>query len=244
MNPRHLGDRGAPANVDENPVGLHDFIIDRDRARRLKAGMALNDAAILKSPQPFLDAPARPPGNFIFAGFDPLHIHAHVVLRLAVRAAIDSKTIFGTAAGHMGRIRAGHHRLGRGASRIHAGAAKLLPFNNGDSHARGRKPRRQGRASLARPDDDGVVVVHLGSSSPVCSRTMYSAYQSGQFASAAPMRFSCSPWATDARRIAFAKSLAELNEVTPGSTRPGSRVVPSCSCHWLPSGSLNVAREK
>jgi putative iron-dependent peroxidase len=34
---------------------------------------------------------------------------------------------------------------------------------------------------------------YIGSSSPACSRTMYSAYQSGQFGSALPMRFSCSP---------------------------------------------------
>ena len=50
---------------------------------------------------------------------------------------------------------------------------------------------------------------HDGSSSPRRSRTMYSAYQSGQFGSAAPMRFSCSPWAADARRSAAARSLAE-----------------------------------
>src|SRR4051794_35986428 len=41
------------------------------------------------------------------------------------------------------------------------------------------------------PDDNHVVVVHCGSSSPDCSRTMYSAYQSGQFLSACPIRASC-----------------------------------------------------
>ena len=69
-------------------------------------------------------------------------------------------------------------------------------------------------------ENDHVVVAHVGSSVPACSATMYSAYQSGQFASAAPMRFSCSPWAADARRIALARSLAEPNEVAAGSTRP------------------------
>ena len=57
------------------------------------------------------------------------------------------------------------------------------------------------------------------------------------------MRFSCSPWAADARRIALARSAAEANVVSAASTRPGSRVVTSCSSQPLPSGSLNVANE-
>ncbi len=42
---------------------------------------------------------------------------------------------------------------------------------------------------------------------------MYSAYQSGQFASAAPVRFSCSPCAAAARRSASARSAADANAV-------------------------------
>src|ERR1700761_7511569 len=38
---------------------------------------------------------------------------------------------------------------------------------------------------------------------------MYLAYQSGQFSSASPIRFSCSPCATEARRIASASSSAD-----------------------------------
>ena len=84
---------------------------------------------------------------------------------------------------------------------------------------------------------------YVGSSVPACSATMYSAYQSGQFASACPMRFSCSPWAAAARRSALARSPAEANVVSAVSTRPGSRVVTSCNSQPLPSGSLNVANE-
>jgi hypothetical protein len=73
---------------------------------------------------------------------------------------------------------------------------------------------------------------------------MYAAYQSGQSGSASPVRFSCSPWAAAARRNALARSLADPNDVASASTRPGSRVVISCSSQTLPSGSLNVAREK
>src|SRR5262249_31864427 len=89
-----------------------------------------------------------------------------------------------------------------------------------------------------------VVVAHVGSSVPACSATMYSAYQSGQSGSAAPMRFSCSPWATSARRIALARSLAEPNDVAEASTRPGSRVVTSWNSQLLPSGSLSEAYER
>ena len=39
----------------------------------------------------------------------------------------------------------------------------------------------------------GLPGAHVGSALPACSRTMYSAYQSGQFASYSPVRFSCSP---------------------------------------------------
>jgi hypothetical protein len=72
---------------------------------------------------------------------------------------------------------------------------------------------------------------------------MYAAYQSGQFSSAWPRRSSCSPWATDARRIASARSLADPNDVAAASTRPGSRLVTSWSSQPLPSGSLNEAKE-
>ena len=78
---------------------------------------------------------------------------------------------------------------------------------------------------------------------PACSATMYAAYQSGQFASRCPVRFSCSPWAASARRSALARSLADANVVSAASIRPGSRVVISCSSQPLPSGSLNVAKE-
>ena len=58
-----------------------------------------------------------------------------------------------------------------------------MTFDDGDCLARTGEPRRQGRACLARPDDDGVEMLHCGNSLPDCSAAMYSAYQSGQFAS-------------------------------------------------------------
>ena len=62
--------------------------------------------------------------------------------------------------------------------------------------------RAQEWASNARAE-----LAQSGSGLPACSATMYSAYQSGQFSSRwPPLRFSCSPWATAARRIAAARS--------------------------------------
>jgi len=48
---------------------------------------------------------------------------------------------------------------------------------------------------------------------PACSLTRYSAYQSGQFSSASPVRFSCSPCAAAARRSALARSFADVDAV-------------------------------
>ena len=62
-------------------------------------------------------------------------------------------------------------------------------------------------------DADRVLAVYCGSSLPACSRTMYSAYQSGQFGSAFPILGLCCPCAADVRRSALAKSFADAKVV-------------------------------
>ena len=85
---------------------------------------------------------------------------------------------------------------------------------------------------------------HCGSSSPDCSRTMYSAYHSGQFSSYCPLvRSSRFPCAAPARRSAPARSATDAKVVSV-SMRPGARVVTSCSSQPLPSGSWNDAKER
>src|ERR1700734_1668967 len=107
--------------------------------------------------------------------------------------------------------------------------------------------RSQGRGAVltrrTAAEDDHVIVAHWGSSVPACSATMYAAYQSGQFGSAPPVRFSSSPRSAGARRIAFARSTVEANAVSVASTRPGNRDVISWNTQLFPSGSLNVANE-
>src|SRR5215469_8257925 len=85
-------------------------------------------------------------------------------------------------------------------------------------------------------------IAHFGSSVPARSAAMYAAYQSGQFPSC-PLRFSCSPWAAAARRIALARSFADAKVVVAGSTRPGKRRVTSWTIHTLPSGSSKETYE-
>ena len=151
MNPRHVGNRSPPANVDIDLVGLQNFIVDHDSVRRLKAGMALDDRAIFHSSEPIPPLPCLTSGDFILAGFDSLHIDAHIS---------SGETIFRSSASNMDRIGTRHERLCRDASRIHAGAAKFMAFDDGDGLAGSRKPRRQGRACLARADNDCVEVLH------------------------------------------------------------------------------------
>src|SRR5437667_11633109 len=93
-------------------------------------------------------------------------------------------------------------------------------------------------------DAGDVLVAHVGSFVPASSATMYAAYQSGQFASRCPVRFSCCPWAASARRNALARSFADANVVVAGSMRPGSRVVISWNSQPLPSGSRNEANDR
>ena len=151
----------ASTDVDINLVGLQDFIVHHDSVRRLKAGVALNDGTVLQSSQPLLYALVRPSGHCILARFDAFHINAHIT--------VDGETVFIASASNMGRVGAGNHRLCRNASRIHTGAAELVAFDDRDRFARIGKPRRQGRACLARPDDDGVEVLHAASAPSIWS---------------------------------------------------------------------------
>ena len=134
-------------------------------------------------------------------------------------------------------------RLRRDARPVRALAADELALDERDAQAALGERAGAVLARRAAADHDHVVVAHCGSSSPDCSVTMYSAYQSGQFASASP----------GARLVLAVRGRRALAAPRPGrprtrtssraSTRPGSRVVISCSSQPLPSGSLNVANE-
>ena len=85
---------------------------------------------------------------------------------------------------------------------------------------------RGGAVLSGRPatqDDDVILSAHDGSSSPACSRTMYSAYQSGQSGSSRPIRASWSPCAAAARRSACDRS--PVRRTTSPRDRPARAVV-------------------
>ena len=155
MNPRHFWNPGTRADVDKDLVGLQNFIVDHDSIRRLKAGLTLNDGTIRHSSKPFFHSLTGCCGGCIFAGFDPLHIDAHIT---------SGETKFRTSAGKVDRIGTRHERLCRGASRVHACAAKFIALDNSDGFAGTRKPRRHGRARLARADNDCVEMLDIGDS--------------------------------------------------------------------------------
>src|SRR4029453_7839502 len=85
------------------------------------------------------------------------------------------------------------------------------------------------RAAIGGGESTVNCIAHCGNSVPACSATMYLAYQSGQFASLSPVRFSCSPCAASARRSAPDTSLTKLNVVAAEPIRPGRGVLISCT---------------
>jgi hypothetical protein len=99
----------------------------------------------------------------------------------------------------------------------------LLTRTGGPEETQGREDALGARRGTVERLLHGLLV-HDGSCSPVCSATMYAAYQSGQFASRCPVRFSCSAWAASARRSALVRSAVDAKVVAAASTRPGSRV--------------------
>src|SRR5258707_8476987 len=79
-------------------------------------------------------------------------------------------------------------------------------------------------AGGAGADHDDVVVAHVGSSSPACSRTMYSAYQSGQLTSnSPPLRCSCSARHTAELQSRQYLACRLLLDDTAASMLPGRR---------------------
>ncbi len=100
--------------------------------------------------------------------------------------------------------------LGRYAGPVGALAADELALDDGDAQTPFSQRARAVLAGSPGAEDDDVVVGHVGSVPPVASATMYAAYHSGQFSSARPVRFSCSPCAAAARSSAPARSPTEL----------------------------------
>src|SRR4051794_21564480 len=112
--------------------------------------------------------------------------------------------------------------LGRDAGPVGALTPHQLALDDRDPQA--ALDQRTGTVLARRTtaEHDHVVLAgHVGRSSPARSRTMKSAYQSGQSGSASPVRSSCRPCASAARLRASARSLADSYVVSMGGSFSG-----------------------
>ena len=132
---------------------------DAHRPRPLKPSVSRIDRAVLHAAQPALDALVRAPHDGVLARLDALHVDPNW--------AFERDAEVGRAAGHMGRLGAGHERLGRDAAGVDAGPAEPLAFDDRDAPARARQAVRQRGAGLPGPDDDRVVGRRHGASLPL-----------------------------------------------------------------------------
>ena len=91
-------------------------LADAHLERRLKAGGALEDRAILQAFQPVLDPGPGFSRNLVFAGLHAFHVDRN--------RPFDIHAEIGGAAGHVGGIGAGHHGFCGNAAVVDTGAAK------------------------------------------------------------------------------------------------------------------------
>ena len=151
-DPRQVGDDGAAAHVDEKSLGAEPFGADAHFPRRLEADVAFVHGAVRRALEKAFDPDSRLSGDGVLAGFDPLHVDAHV--------AADGHAEIGCPPRHVRGVRAGDHGLGGYAARVDAGAAEQLALGDRYLHPRCRQAFGQGGAGLPGADDDCVVGSH------------------------------------------------------------------------------------
>ena len=131
--------------------GRDPVVAHADFPRRLETRVALVDRAVLHRLQPGLDSRARLPGDAVLPRLDPPHIDAH--------AAADTHAEFRRAPRHVRGIGARHHRLGRDAAGIDAGAAEQLALDDRDLHSRCGQAPGEGGPGLSGTDNDRVEIL-------------------------------------------------------------------------------------
>ena len=140
--------------VDEDQVGRQLLLGvavagDTETARSGEGGRAANEIEPLGRFDPFLATGAE--------GLDDLPL-ALPDDRLIDRDRAGLDPVIGAAAGEPGHAGAGHHGLGRRAAVIDAGAADLVPLDQGGPSSGPGQCGREGTAALTGADDDRVVV--------------------------------------------------------------------------------------
>ena len=151
---RHVGDAfpgrqdRAAADVDEDLRRLQDRAVDLDRVRADEAGMAPDQAQVLRPADPLVEAFDRLADHRVLARLHRLHVDAH-------RPGIHPPV--GGAPGDVGGAGARDQGLGRDAAVVDAGAAEVLALDERGLHARFGQAHRERRCGLAAADHDRVV---------------------------------------------------------------------------------------
>ncbi len=152
---RHVGDEGAGADVDEDALRLERLVTHRNRVGAGEARMPLVDGCVLECLEGSFETLARLAGDGVLPGLDPGHVQRHLTA--------EGDAVVDGAPSHVGGAGAGDQRLRRDAAGVYAGAAELVPLDDGGLPAGGREAMRQGWAGLAGADDQGVVFGRHGS---------------------------------------------------------------------------------
>src|SRR5438876_31354 len=157
-----VGHRGAPAGVEEDLWRGQKLVADAHGIGGFEAGVAAIKRAALHPGDPAFEIAAGVVRHLVLARLDLLVVDAD--------RAGERHAIIGGAAGKMRGIGARHHRLGRHAAGVDAGAADELALDQRDAHAGGLEPADERRAGLAGADDDGVEGLRAHATAATMSR--------------------------------------------------------------------------
>ena len=155
---RHLIESGhrrhgrTPADIDEDLLGLQHGPADLHGLGPDERAMALKHRAAFELLERALHAIARRCHDRILARLDGFHVDRD-------RPA-DGDAVVGMAARQMRRIGACHHRLGRRAAIVDAGAAEVSTLDHRDLAPGRNEAAGKRRSGLTGPDDDGIEFRH------------------------------------------------------------------------------------
>ena len=154
---RHVRDRGAAADVEEERFGFEYPCPHANRARALETGVSFDVGKSVGFAEPAHEPVGRVAHDRVLARFHRRHVDAD-------RRA-DAHTEVRCAARDVRGSRAGDQGLGRNAAVVDARAADALALDDGGLASRLGEPHRERWPGLTRADDDGVVaLVHVVSS--------------------------------------------------------------------------------
>ncbi len=147
----HVGDPGASADVQEDPLGLEHPIADDHAVGSVERGVTADELDRVDRVDPLPDALVGSLGDRLHAGLHARHVDH--------RLAADVEPELGAPACHVDRPGAGHERLGRDAAGVHTRASEQVPLDDRHPPALRRSPGCERRPGLPGPDHHRVVLV-------------------------------------------------------------------------------------